>query len=85
MQAKLGVDELFFSALNARDGDPPNFLPTVNSNNEVTADQGYTPQNEKQVYLFSIWTPRDKKWVKRIAKWTLRNEKQVYLFSIWTS
>ena len=49
MQAKLGVDELFFSALNARDWDPPNFLPTVNSNNEVTADQGYTPQNEKWV------------------------------------
>ena len=49
MQAKLGVDELFFSALNTRDGDPPNFLPTVNSNNEVTADQGYTPQNEKWV------------------------------------
>ena len=61
MQAKLGVDELFFSALNARDGDPPNFPPTVNSNNEVTADQGYTPQNEK--------------WVKRIAKWTPRRKK----------
>ena len=54
MQAKLGVDELFFSALNARDGDPPNFLSTVNSNNEVAADQGYTPKNEKQVYSFSI-------------------------------
>ena len=51
MQAKLEVDELFFSVLNTRDGDPP---PTVNSNNEVTADQGYTPQNEKWVYLFSI-------------------------------
>lgn len=49
MQAKLGVDELFFSALNARDGDPPNFLSTVNSNNEVSTDGGYTLQNEKWV------------------------------------
>ena len=68
MQAKLGVDELFFSTLNTRDGDPLNFLPTVNSNNEVKTDEGYTSRN--------------KKWVKRFAKWTPRNEKQVYLFSI---
>lgn len=54
MQAKLGVDELFFSALNARDGDPPNFLPTVNSNNEVSTDGGYTLQNEKWIDLFLI-------------------------------
>ena len=54
MQAKLGVDELFFSALNTRDEDPINFPPTINSNNEVTADEDYTSRNKKQVYLFSI-------------------------------
>ena len=57
MQAKLGVDELFFSALNADNGDPINFPPTLNCKNGVKINKGCTQRDEKQVYSFPIWTP----------------------------